>query len=110
MAEDHERRRHLRTLIDFFSDSLKLQFAKMPFSQTAIQPIIIGNNATTLQFAELLRERHFLVPAIRPPTVPQGTSRLRVSLSSNHVADDVFDLITAITDIEVTLMGQPNKP
>jgi hypothetical protein len=31
-------------------------------------------------------------------------------LSSNHVADDVFDLITAITDIEVTLMGQPNKP
>jgi 8-amino-7-oxononanoate synthase len=110
MAEDHERRRHLRTLIDFFSDSLKLQFAKMPFSQTAIQPIIIGNNATTLQFAELLRERHFLVPAIRPPTVPQGTSRLRVSLSSNHVANDVFDLITAITDIEVTLMGQPNKP
>jgi len=110
MAEDHERRRHLRTLIDFFSDSLKLQFAKMPFSQTAIQPIIIGDNATTLQFAELLRERHFLVPAIRPPTVPQGTSRLRVSLSSNHVGDDVFDLITAVTDIEVTLMGQSNKP
>jgi 8-amino-7-oxononanoate synthase len=110
MGEDHERRRHLRTLIDFFSDSLKLQFAKMPFSQTAIQPIIIGDNTTTLQFAELLRERHFLVPAIRPPTVPRGTSRLRVSLSSNHVADDVFDLITAITDIEVTLMGQPNKP
>ncbi|MCA2999310.1 MAG: 8-amino-7-oxononanoate synthase [Rhodocyclaceae bacterium] len=105
MAEDHQRRRHLRMLIDFFSDSLKLQFARMPFSQTAIQPIIIGNNTTTLQFAELLRERHFLVPAIRPPTVPQGTSRLRVSLSSNHVADDVFDLITAITDIEVTLLG-----
>ena len=110
MSEDHERRRHLRTLIDFFSDSLKLQFANMPFSQTAIQPIIIGDNATTLQFAELLRERHFLVPAIRPPTVPQGTSRLRVSLSSNHVADDVFDLITAITDIEVTLMGKPSRP
>lgn len=109
MGEDHERRRHLRTLIDFFSDSLKLQFAKMPFSQTAIQPIIIGDNTTTLQFAELLRERHFLVPAIRPPTVPRGTSRLRVSLSSNHVADDVFDLITAITDIEVTLMGQLKK-
>ena len=106
MIEDHDRRRHLRTLIDFFSDSLKLQFARLPFSQTAIQPIIIGDNATTLAFAEQLRERHFLVPAIRPPTVPQGTSRLRVSLSSNHIADDVFDLITAITDIEVSLMGQ----
>jgi len=106
MVEDHDRRRHLRTLIDFFSDSLKLQFARLPFSQTAIQPIIIGDNATTLAFAEQLRERHFLVPAIRPPTVPQGTSRLRVSLSSNHIADDVFDLITAITDIEVSLMGQ----
>jgi 8-amino-7-oxononanoate synthase len=109
MVEDHERRRHLRTLIDFFSDSLKLQFAKLPFSQTAIQPIIIGDNATTLAFAEQLRERHFLVPAIRPPTVPQGTSRLRVSLSSSHIADDVFDLITAITDIEVSLMGQQGR-
>jgi 8-amino-7-oxononanoate synthase len=105
MTEDHERRRHLRTLIDFFNDSLKLQFAKLPFSQTAIQPVIVGSNATALAFAEALRERHFLVPAIRPPTVPQGTSRLRVSLSANHVADEVFDLITAITDLEVTLMA-----
>lgn len=106
MQEDHERRRHLRTLIDFFSDSLKLQYAKLPFSQTAIQPIIVGSNHDALAFAEALRERHFLVPAIRPPTVPNGTARLRVSLSSNHVADDVFDLITAITDIEVQLLGQ----
>jgi 8-amino-7-oxononanoate synthase len=105
MTEDHERRRHLRTLIDFFNDSLKLQFAKLPFSQTAIQPVIVGSNATALAFAEALRERHFLVPAIRPPTVPQGTSRLRVSLSANHIADEVFDLITAITDLEVTLMA-----
>ncbi len=109
MSEDHERRRHLRTLIDFFNDSLKVQFAKLPFSQTAIQPVIVGDNATTLAFAEELRLRHFLVPAIRPPTVPQGTSRLRVSLSANHNSDDVFDLITAITDIEVTLMGNTGK-
>ncbi len=109
MTEDHERRRHLRTLIDFFNDSLKLQFATLPFSQTAIQPVIIGDNATTLAFAEQLRLRHFLVPAIRPPTVPQGTSRLRVSLNANHVSEDVFDLITAITDIEVTLMDNRNR-
>jgi 8-amino-7-oxononanoate synthase len=105
MRDDHERRKQLRMLIDFFGDSLRLQFAKLPFSQTAIQPIIIGANADALTFAEALRERHFLVPAIRPPTVPHGTARLRVSLSSAHVADDVFDLITAITDIEVSLLG-----
>ena len=106
MTEDHERRRHLRMLIDFFNDSLKLNFATLPFSQTAIQPVIVGTNATALAFAEELRQRHFLVPAIRPPTVPIGSSRLRVSLSANHNVDDVFDLITAITDIEVTLMGK----
>ena len=109
MTEDHERRRHLRTLIDFFSDSLKLQYAKAPFSQTAIQPIIVGDNATAIAFSEALRERHMLVPAIRPPTVPAGTARLRVSLSANHTIDDVFDLVTAITDIEVLLLGQDQR-
>ncbi|MEP7156170.1 MAG: 8-amino-7-oxononanoate synthase [Betaproteobacteria bacterium] len=104
MQEDRERLTHLRTLIDFFGDSLKLQYAKLPFSQTAIQPIMIGDNATTMAFAEALRERHMFVPAIRPPTVPQGTARLRVSLSAAHSADDLFDLITAITDLEVELM------
>ncbi len=104
MQEDRERLKHLRTLIDFFGDSLKLQYAKLPFSQTAIQPIIIGNNVTTLAFAEALRDRHMFVPAIRPPTVPAGTSRLRVSLSAAQTADDLFDLITAITDLEVQLM------
>ena len=105
MQEDRERLKHLRTLIDFFGDSLRLQFAKLPYSQTAIQPIIIGDNATTLAFTEALRERHMLVPAIRPPTVPPGTARLRVSITAAHSADDLFDLITALTDLEVELMA-----
>ena len=105
MQEDRERLKHLRMLIDFFGDSLKLQFAKLPYSQTAIQPIMIGDNATTLAFAEHLRDRHMFVPAIRPPTVPQGTSRLRVSITAAHTADDLFDLITALTDLDVELMG-----
>ena len=104
MQEDRERLKHLRTLIDFFSDSLKLQYATLPFSQTAIQPILIGDNTRTLAFADALRDRHMFVPAIRPPTVPPGTSRLRVSLSAAHAADDVFDLITAITDLDVELL------
>ena len=86
--------------------SLKLQYAKLPFSQTGIQPILIGDNATTMAFAENLRERHMFVPAIRPPTVPRGTARLRVSITANHTADDLFDLITALTDLDVELIGQ----
>ncbi|MCY7386813.1 MAG: 8-amino-7-oxononanoate synthase [Burkholderiales bacterium] len=105
MQEDRERLKHLRMLIDFFGDSLKLQFAKLPYSQTAIQPIMIGDNATTMAFADALRERHMFVPAIRPPTVPPGTSRLRVSITAAHTADDLFDLITALTDLDVELMG-----
>ena len=59
-----------------------------------------------MAFAENLRERHMLVPAIRPPTVPPGTARLRVSITANHTADDLFDLITALTDLDVELIGQ----
>ena len=92
-------------MIDFFGDSLKLKYAKLPYSQTAIQPILIGDNATTMAFAEALRDRHMFVPAIRPPTVPPGTSRLRVSITASHTADDLFDLITALTDLEVVLMA-----
>ncbi len=106
MADDRERLKHLRMLIDFFGDSLKLQFATLPYSQTAIQPIIIGDNRTTVAFAEQLRERHMFVPAIRPPTVPAGTARLRVSITAAHTADDLFDLITALTDLEVELMDK----
>ena len=106
MQEDRERLKHLRMLIDFFGDSLKLQFATLPYSQTAIQPIIIGDNRTTVAFAEQLRERHMFVPAIRPPTVPAGTARLRVSITAAHTADDLFDLITALTDLEVELMDK----
>ncbi len=105
MTDDRERLKHLRTMIDFFGDSLKLQFAKLPYSQTAIQPILIGDNATAIAFTEALRERHMFVPAIRPPTVPQGTARLRVSITASHTADDLFDLITALTDLDVELLG-----
>ena len=105
MQEDRERLKHLRAMIDFFGDSLKLQFAKLPYSQTAIQPIIIGDNATAIAFTEALRERHMFVPAIRPPTVPPGTARLRVSITASHTADDLFDLITALTDLDIVLLG-----
>jgi 8-amino-7-oxononanoate synthase len=58
-------------------------------SITAIQPLVIGDNRAALDIAEQLAARGVLVPAIRPPTVPQGTARLRISLSAAHTRDDV---------------------
>ncbi len=68
-------------------------------SQTAIQPLIIGNNAEAVNVANKLAERGVLVPAIRPPTVPQGTARLRISLSAAHTPDDVRVLCDALADV-----------
>jgi 8-amino-7-oxononanoate synthase len=62
-----------------------------------------------MAFTDALRERHMFVPAIRPPTVPPGTSRLRVSITASHTADDLFDLITALTDLDVELMGNAGR-
>ncbi len=104
--EDHERRTHLKGLIELFADSLKLKHCKFPYSETAIQPIIVGDNARVLYFADELRKRGIWVPAIRPPTVPAGSARLRVSLNAEHTQTDVMDLMMALTDIEATLPPQ----
>ncbi|HSO07567.1 MAG TPA: 8-amino-7-oxononanoate synthase [Pelomicrobium sp.] len=65
-------------------------------SATAIQPLVLGDNRGALTASQQLRERGFLVPAIRPPTVPQGTARLRISLSAAHTDDDVDALIAGL--------------
>jgi 8-amino-7-oxononanoate synthase len=62
-------------------------------SQTAIQPLIIGDDATTVSVSEKLFENGLLVTAIRPPTIPEGTSRLRITLSAKHRREHVDRLI-----------------
>lgn len=69
-------------------------------SVTPIQPLIIGENDVALQISEALRERGILVPAIRPPTVPQGSARLRISLSASHSLDDVARLGAALRELD----------
>jgi 8-amino-7-oxononanoate synthase len=61
-------------------------------SLTAIQPLVLGSNEAALAAAARLDEAGFLVPAIRYPTVPRGTARLRVSLSAAHDREDVARL------------------
>src|SRR6185369_8699132 len=65
-------------------------------SPTAIQPFILGAADAALASSRRLLDAGFLVPAIRPPTVPEGTSRLRISLCATHAAEDVASLAAAL--------------
>ena len=65
-------------------------------SLTAIQPLIVGDNEAALALANALWERGLWVPAIRPPTVPKGTARLRISVSAAHSEADIAQLIDAL--------------
>jgi 8-amino-7-oxononanoate synthase len=67
-------------------------------SPTAIQPVIVGDAARAVALSAQLRRHGQLVPAIRPPTVPSGTSRLRVSLSAAHSREQVAALVAALRD------------
>jgi 8-amino-7-oxononanoate synthase len=68
-------------------------------SSTPIQPLIIGGNAQSLRVMDGLRERGLWVPAIRPPTVAEGTARLRIALSAAHTKQDVQTLIDALGEL-----------
>ncbi len=68
-------------------------------SATAIQPLIVGDNEAAIALAKVLWERGLWVPAIRPPTVPKGTARLRISVSAAHTADDIDRLITTLKEL-----------
>ena len=67
-------------------------------SPTPIQPIVIGDSAKALRLSRLLRERGLLVTAIRPPTVPAGSARLRVTLSAAHSEAQVQLLLNALAE------------
>jgi 8-amino-7-oxononanoate synthase len=68
-------------------------------SNTAIQPLLIGDNKAASDLSGALRERGIWVAAIRPPTVPQGTARLRITLSAAHSMSDVTRLIEALHEL-----------
>lgn len=90
------KRSHLQALIQQLRDGLSdLPWSLMP-SATAIQPLLIGDNQTALSLSEGLRERGIWLTAIRPPTVPVGTARLRITLSAAHTTAEVEQLIGAL--------------
>lgn len=92
-------RSHLQQLIAQLRNGLSgLPWQLMP-SDTAIQPLLIGDNQQALTLSDALRERGIWVAAIRPPTVPQGTARLRITLSAAHSEADVDRLVGALHEL-----------
>lgn len=96
VREESWRREKLAELIHYFrQQALQLELP-VENSHTAIQPIVIGNTAKTLALSQYLEEQGIWVSAIRPPTVPEGTSRLRVTITAGHSIEQIDKLLHAI--------------
>jgi 8-amino-7-oxononanoate synthase len=83
--------------------SLRRRLRDLPWplleSSTAIQPLVVGDNARVMHLMENLWERGFWVPGIRPPTVPEGSARLRISLTAGHTPEQVAALADALVTV-----------
>ncbi len=93
------RRARLRELIARLKSDLEVLPWKLLPSETPIQPLLIGESREAVRASDALRGRGILVPAIRPPTVPRGAARLRISLSADHTREDVEALVSALRAI-----------
>lgn len=103
IEEGDDLRAHLQSLIAYLKANLKtLKWQLMP-SDTAVQPLVVGGNYEVVALSEYLQTQGILVPAIRPPTVPVNTGRLRISLSAAHSLEDIKRLIDALHQAERTL-------
>lgn len=100
IERDEWRRERLRTLVRALRERFEPRRWRLAPSSTPIQPLVIGGNQEALTVSEALGREGLLVPAIRPPTVPQGTARLRISLSAAHEAADVERLARALNALQ----------
>ena len=99
IAREQWRRDLLARLVDQLKQGVAgMRWQLMP-SDTAIQPLMVGGNDEALRVSTALAQRGVLVPAIRPPTVPAGSARLRISLSAAHTAGDVARLVDALHEV-----------
>ena len=96
LRTEHWRRAHLARLIAQFRHGAEQIGLNLMDSFTPIQPILIGDAGRALRLSQMLRERGLLVTAIRPPTVPVGSARLRVTLSAAHSESQVQLLLEAL--------------
>jgi 8-amino-7-oxononanoate synthase len=95
-AEGEERRVRLWSLVDQLKNALVAGPWNLPVVQSAIIPIVIGDEKAAMDLASKLRERGIFIPAIRYPTVARNAARLRVTLTASHTADDIAALANAL--------------
>ncbi|HUE90831.1 8-amino-7-oxononanoate synthase [Pseudomonas sp.] len=98
LRSEHWRREHLNVLIKRFREGAQAIGLELMDSATPIQPILIGDSGRAMQLSQMLRERGLLVTAIRPPTVPAGSARLRVTLSAAHSLEQLELLLEALAE------------
>ncbi len=96
-SDDGQQRREMlaQHVADFRRGARGLDYP-LTDSKSAIQPLIIGDNQRTLQLADRLRDQGCWVTAIRPPTVPVGTARLRLTLTAAHQPEDIAHLLEVL--------------
>lgn len=100
-----QRQQQLQANIQFFKQyANELDITLMP-STTAIQPLLIGEASAAVHFSQQLRQKGFWVGAIRPPTVPDGTARLRITLTAKHTEQQIKALLVAIQQLQQELSG-----
>lgn len=97
--EESWRREHLGRLVARFRKGAEQQGLMLMDSATPIQPVLIGGNEAATRASAALLEAGFLVSAIRPPTVPAGTARLRITFSAGHSEAQVDGLLNALADL-----------
>ena len=98
LSDEPGRRARLESQKDFAAEQLRSRLGLTP-SGSQILPVVIGDNARALRIAERMRAEGFDIRAIRPPTVPEGTARLRISITLNvdeSQISDMFDRLAAV--------------
>lgn len=97
--EEDWRRAHLHALIARFRRGAKQLGARLMHSETPIQPLLVGDAEQALVLSAALRARGIYITAIRPPTIPTGTARLRITFSAAHGEADVDRLLDALETV-----------
>ncbi|MBQ0752859.1 MAG: 8-amino-7-oxononanoate synthase [Gammaproteobacteria bacterium] len=110
VREEHWRREKLNQLIEQFRQGAQQIGLPLLSSSTPIQPLLIGSDEKVMAINELLRQRGFLVGAIRPPTVAPGSARLRITLSASHDESDIDALLAALDACRGILSDQFDEP
>ncbi|MDP0589361.1 MAG: 8-amino-7-oxononanoate synthase [Candidatus Endonucleobacter bathymodioli] len=99
VKSEYWRRDHLKKLISYFRQHCQASGIELTASSTPIQPLVVGSASVATAISNTLASKNILITAIRPPTVPTGTSRLRIALSASHTFEHIDYLLEILGKI-----------